>query len=245
MNEHRPMETLDELLEQEEHLARSLIHKLQAGACVDAHLGGEFSYLEMNLDLWRRFFTLLGYTLKQSELGGETFYFLEARSTSVSTVRLSRGATFLGLYLAWHFLSQGMESMDKIGARNVMDALRSSFDFNMLMTVFNPKSKGKMRKRQESRKQHENLQSWMRSCLNELHRQRSIELGPNMRAGWEELTIYRLPGLQRFWDLARDALVLDQSPEEVDLAATVTRVWERVEPEEDANGSEDDAHAQT
>jgi chromosome partition protein MukE len=235
-------ESIDQLLEHEEALAGSIVHRLQAGACLDTHLGGEFRYLELHLDLWRKLFRHLGYSLKQSELGGETFYFLEPLTAAVSTSRLSRGATFLGLYLAWHFLSQGMESMDRIPAGELGDALGASFDFNMLLTVFNPVQKGKKRKRQESLKQHENLKSWLRTGLNDLHRLRFVELGPNMRANWDELIIYRLPGLQRFWDLARDALALDQSPEQVDLAASISRVWERVEPEHE---DEDESHAQS
>ena len=234
-------QSIDELLEYDETLARSILHRLQAGACLDAHLGVEFRYLEKYLELWRKLFGHFGYSLKQSELGGETFYYLNPMTATVATVRLSRGATFLGLYLAWHFLSQGMETMDILRVRELGDALVASFDFNMLVTVFNPVQKGKMRKRQESLKQHENLKGWLRTCLNELHRLRYCELGPNMRAGWDELKIYRLPGLQRFWDLARDALALDQSPEQVDLAASVSRVWDRMEPE---NENGEDAYAQ-
>jgi chromosome partition protein MukE len=236
-----PVETIDQLLEHDEALARSIVHRLQAGACLDAYLGSEFRYLEMHLELWGKLFRLLGYSLKQNELGGETFYYLETRAAAVPSAQLSRGETFLGLYLAWHFMSQGMESMDTVAARELGEALLASFDFNMLLAVFNPVQKGRKRQRQETLKQHEQLKAWLRRCLNELHRLRFVQLGPNMRAGWDELKIYRLPGLQRFWDLARDALALDQSPEQVDLAATVSRVWERVEPDQGEEASHEQA----
>mgnify|MGYP006422049227 CR=1 FL=1 len=223
--------TIDELLDHHEPLARSIVHKLQAGACLDAHLGSEFRYLEWNLGLWREFFRRLGYELQHSELGGETFYYLKPRAATVATSRLGRGSTFLGLYLSWYFMSQGMERMDHVPARELAETLTASFDFTMLITVFNPVQKGKTRQRQESRKQFENLKGWLRSSLNELHRLRYIQLGPTQRTQWEELMVYRLPGLQRFWDLARDALALGESPEEVDLTTSIARVWNAFEPD--------------
>ncbi|ACV68778.1 condensin complex protein MksE [Desulfohalobium retbaense] len=238
MHDHSPSqdvpETIDALLDHNASLARSIVHKLQAGVCLDAHLGSEFRYLEWNLELWREFFSRLGYALHRSELGGEPFYYLTPQAAVVSTSRLGRGSTFLGLYLSWYFMSQGMERMDHVPARELAETLTASFDFTMLITVFNPIQKGKTRQRQESRKQFENLKGWLRTGLNELHRLRYIQLGPTQRTQWEELMVYRLPGLQRFWDLARDALALGESPETVDLSTSISRVWNAFEPEAEA-----------
>ncbi|MFO7816290.1 MAG: hypothetical protein ACQES5_09520 [Thermodesulfobacteriota bacterium] len=223
---------IHELLERDEVKARSIVHSLQAGCCLDERCGGKFRYFELNLDLWREFFSFLGYKVITSEFGGETFYYLESASSEVSTVRLKRGATFIGLYLAWYFMSQGMESMDHVRARKVHETLYGSFDFNMLVAVFNPAQKG-MKTRQEQKDQKNNLKKWMRSGLDDLHRIRCVELAPNMRARWENLEIYRLPGLQRFWELARYALAENQRPGDVDLKEIVAGLWNGADSSEE------------
>lgn len=235
---------IHELLERDEAKARAIVHKLQAGCCLDDRCGGIFRYFELNLDLWREFFSFLGYRVMASEFGGETFYYLQSASSAVSTVRLKRGATFMGLYLAWYFMSQGMESMDHVRARKVHETLYGSFDFNMLVAVFNPVQKG-MKTRQEQKEQKNNLKKWMRSGLEDLHRIRCIELAPNMRAGWESLEIYRLPGLQRFWELARYALAESKRPGDVNLEEIAAGLWGGAESdgeyeEESASGEDDE-----
>ncbi len=235
---------IHELLERDEAKARAIVHKLQAGCCLDDRCGGIFRYFELNLELWREFFSFLGYRVMASELGGETFYYLYSATSEVSTLRLKRGATFMGLYLAWYFMSQGMESMDHVRARKVHETLYGSFDFNMLVAVFNPVQKG-MKTRQEQKEQKNNLKKWMRSGLDDLHRIRCIELVPNMRAKWENLEIYRLPGLQRFWELARYAMADTQGPGDVDLEKIATELWGSTENgeehgEESLTGEEDE-----
>jgi len=226
---------IHELLQRDEARARAIVHSLQAGCCLDDRCGGKFRYFELNLDLWREFFSFLGYKVITSEFGGETFYYLNSASSAVATVRLKRGATFMGLYLAWYFMSQGMESMDHVRALKVHETLYGSFDFNMLVAVFNPAQKG-MKTRQEQKDQKNNLKKWIRSGLDDLHRIRCVELAPNMRARWENLEIYRLPGLQRFWELARYAMAGNQGPGDIDLKDIVAGLWGGTESCEKSEG---------
>lgn len=210
--------------------ARRVIHALLKGRHIDLYLAEEFHFLENYASLWERFFDWLGYQVKRSELGGSPFFYLEPATELVTQTRLSRGATFLGLYTAWHFFMQGPGEPEKISGEEVFRRLVSSYPFPFLRTVFLRKSSNAAAL-ELSEDQAEKLRGYIKRELGELAKYRFIDVKPNPRAAWEDLVIYRLPALYRFWELALQVRATDaHDPEaEPDLDQVVEQVWGRVE----------------
>ncbi len=224
------------VLWENEELSRRIIHRMQRGEHIDAFLPTEFRYLEEEGPAWDEFFRFLGYRLVRTTISEETFYYLVSQTGHLQPARLSRGATFLGLYLSWHFLNQGIDGIEKVGAAEVHGHLLSSFDFNWLVTVFNPRGKH-FRKKEESERQHRFLRDWMRTSLNELARYRFIEIKPSPRADWGMLQLYRLPALQRFLEVGRDLIQHGQESGEDDgFERRIQQLWGSVEVAEDEGG---------
>ncbi|MGM0760966.1 MAG: condensin complex protein MksE, partial [Thermodesulfobacteriota bacterium] len=97
-----------QVLLENDNLSRRIIHRLQAGQNIDAHLIAEYRFLETHYDIWSSFFAFMGYRLQRAAQGGEAFYHLTSNSSRIKVASLRRGATFLGLFLAWHFMSSGI-----------------------------------------------------------------------------------------------------------------------------------------
>jgi hypothetical protein len=235
------------VLWESEELSRRIIHRMQRGEHIDAFLPTEFRFLEEEGPAWEEFFRFLGYRLVRTTIGEETFYYLLSQTGHLQPGRLGRGATFLGLFLSWHFLNQGIDGIEKVGAAEVHGQLLSTFDFNWLVTVFNPKGK-RSRKKEESERQHLFLRDWMRTSLNELARYRFIEIKPSPRADWEILHIYRLPALQRFLEVGRDLIQNGQDNSGKDGFETrIQQLWGSVEVVEEEGeqmpGQEDEDDA--
>ncbi|MFO8031496.1 MAG: hypothetical protein R6U22_03030 [Desulfohalobiaceae bacterium] len=225
-----------------DNLSRRVIHRLQFGQNIDSQLIGEYRFLEEHYDNWRSFFAFLGYRLLRSYQAGEVFYYLEPQSSRIRVASLSRGATFLGLFLAWHFMTAGIEGKDQVQAREVLSRLQNSFDFGQLVRVFNPQQKGAKRAKQQSGRKVQQLTSWVLKELRKLHRLRFIELYPSINADLGQLRILRLPGLIRFLEPARRSLDLEYQGQE-DLDRAIQSIWSRIdweeEGDEDENGPED------
>jgi hypothetical protein len=235
------------VLWENEELSRRIIHRMQRGEHIDAFLPTEFRFLEEEGPAWEELFRFLGYRLVRTTIGEETFYYLSSQTGHLQPGRLGRGATFLGLFLSWHFLNQGIDGIEKVGAAEVHGHLLSIFDFNWLVSVFNPRGKH-LRKKEESERQHRFLRDWMRTALNELARYRFIEIKPSPRADWEILQVYRLPALQRFLEVGRDLIQNGQESDGKDgFERRVQQLWGSVEvfEEEDAQmtGQEDEDDA--
>lgn len=231
-----------EVLLENDNLSRRVIHRLQAGQNIDSQLIGEYRFLEEHYDNWCSFLAFLGYQLKRSSQAGEVFYYLEPNSSRIKVAAISRGATFLGLFLAWHFMSAGIEGKDQVQAREILSRLQNSFDFNQLVRVFNPQQKGSKRTKQQSSKKVQQLTSWVLKDLRKLHRLRFIELYPSVNADTDKLRILRLPALIRFLEPARRSLDLEYQGQE-DLEAAVQSIWSSIdweeEEHEEENGPED------
>lgn len=204
-------------------LSRRIFHRLQRGQHIDPYLGPEFRFLDRHQSQWTDFFEFLGYSLRRSDLGGESFFYLTSASGLVRPERLSRGATFLGIFLAWHFLTQGVGEQESVPAMDLAQRIMSNFDFNMLVPVFLP-VRGRGRQRMETERSRERMVEAMRKFINELERYRFVELRPSLRAEWRDLLIYRLPGLQRFLEISRTAL-LHQGQEETNMLEVVRKLW--------------------
>lgn len=204
-------------------LSRRIIHRLQQGQHIDPYLGPEFRFLDRHQSQWTDFFEFLGYSLRRSDLGGESFFYLTSASGLVRPERLSRGATFLGIFLAWHFLTQGVDEQESVRATDLTERIMSNFDFNMLVPVFLP-VRGRGRQRMETERSRNKMLEAMRKSINELEKYRFVELRPSLRAEWRDLLVYRLPGLQRFLDVSRTAL-LHQGQEETDILQVVRKLW--------------------
>lgn len=216
--------------------AQKVIHALIHGRHIDPYLAEEFRFLESYPAAWEDFFQWLGYRLRRSELGGSPFFFLEAATELAGQSRLSRGATFLGLYLAWHFFMQGPGEPDRIGADEVFHRLVNSYPFHLLRTVFVRKTGG-LSQMELSGDQAEKLRTYIRRELGELSRLRFIDLRPNSRALWEDLVVHRLPALYRFWELALHVHARNGSGNEADIDRVINEIWGLLEPEaeEDEN----------
>lgn len=216
--------------------AQRVIHALLKGKHIDLYLTEEFHFLENHATLWERFFHWLGYQIKRSELGGSPFFYLQPATDLASQARLSRGATFLGLYLAWHFFMQGPGEAEKISSEEVFGRLVSSYPFHSLRSIFLRKS-ANAAPLELSEDQAEKLRGYIKRELGELARYRFIDLKPNPRAAWQDLVIYRLPALYRFWELALHVrTVADHDPEaEADIDQVIKQVWGsmEIEAEED------------
>ncbi|SMP39767.1 chromosome partition protein MukE [Desulfonatronum zhilinae] len=240
------MDNLPSVLWENEDLSRRIIHRLQRGEHIDAFLPAEFRFLEEEGPAWEEFFRFLGYRLVRTTIGEETFAYLVSQTGHMQPGRLGRGATFLGLFLSWHFLNQGIDGIEKVGAAEIHDHLLSTFDFNLLLTVFNPRGK-RSRKKEESERQHRFLRDWMRTSLNELARYRFIEIKPSPRADWGTVQLYRLPALQRFLEVGRDLIQqgrdssgkadCEAEPED-GFARRIRRIWGSLEVPEDEDGQE-------
>jgi len=244
------------VLWENEDLSRRIIHRMQRGEHIDAFLPAEFRFLEEEGPAWEEFFRFLGYRLVRTTIGEETFSYLVSQTGHMQPGRLGRGATFLGLFLSWHFLNQGIDGIEKVGAAEIHEHLLSTFDFNLLLTIFNPRGKHS-RKKEESERQQRFLRDWMRTSLNELARYRFIEIKPSPRADWGTVQLYRLPALQRFLEVGRDLIQQDRDfsgkvdPEaepEDGFARRIQRLWGSLEVPEDedgqAPGHEDDEDAE-
>jgi hypothetical protein len=224
-------------------LSRRIIHRLQRGEHIDPYLAAEFRFLDRNQTVWEDFFRFLGYVLRRSEMGGESFFYLAPDAGLVRAERLSRGATFVGIYLSWHFLTQGVDGLESVPAAELADRILAQFDFNMLTPVFLPQG-GRGRQRAETERNRDKIIAAIRTALNELARYRFVELRPSVRAEWSELLVWRLPALQRFLEVSRAVLVQQGSPAG-DPEQVLRSLWAGfdAEPEgEDADdGMEDDA----
>ncbi|MFW5818944.1 MAG: condensin complex protein MksE [Desulfovermiculus sp.] len=230
-----------QVLLENDNLSRRIIHRLQAGQNIDSQLIGEYRFLDTHYDIWSAFFAFLGYRLQRSSQGGEAFYHLAPRSSRIKVASLRRGATFLGLFLAWHFMSAGIEGKDEVLARELLSRLENSFEFNQLIRVFNPQQKRTIRTRQQSDRKMQQLTGWVLTSLRDLHRLRFIELYPSVNADFDALRILRLPALVRFLEPARRSLDLEYAGQE-DLDAAIHSIWTSIDWEEEENednGSED------
>ncbi len=215
-----------------DQISRRIIHRLQSGQNIDSSLITEYRFLEKYFDNWSSFFSFLGYKLERSSQGGEVFYFLKPASTWVKVASLRRGATFLGLFLAGHFLSSGIEGKDEVTAKELISRLENSFEFNQLVRVFNPQQKNALRKRQQSSKQMELLKGWVAKHLRELHRLRFVQLSPSINADFDRLSILRMPGLIRFLEPARRSLDLEYNGQK-DLDQAIQSIWTSIDWDED------------
>lgn len=221
------------------NLSRRIIHHLQRGEHIDPFMGAEFRFLDRNQSDWEDFFTFLGYRLCRSDLGGESFFYLKPDSGLVKAERLSRGATFLGIFLAWHFVTEGVDGQESVPAADLAGRILSNFDFNMLVPVFLP-VQGRGRQRAETEKNRDKMIDAIRTFLNELARYRFVELRPSVRAEWRDLQVYRLPGLQRFLEISRNAL-LHQGSDAADLLGVVRTLWAGFETEPEVDDSDEAA----
>ncbi|WP_027370797.1 condensin complex protein MksE [Desulfovermiculus halophilus] len=230
-----------QVLLENDNLSRRIIHRLQAGQNIDAHLIAEYRFLETHYDTWSSFFAFMGYRLQRAAQGGEAFYHLTPSSSRIKVASLRRGATFLGLFLAWHFMSSGIEGKDEVRAKELISRLENSFEFNQLIRIFNPQQKRAARNRQQSAKKMQQLTIWVLTCLRDLHRLRFIELAPSVNADFDALRILRLPALVRFLEPARRSLDLEYAGQE-DLDAAIHSIWSSIDWEEEdneENGPED------
>jgi chromosome partition protein MukE len=216
--------------------ARKVIHALLGGRHIDPYLAEEFRFLENHPQAWEQFFQWMGYRLKRSELGGSPFFYLDPVTELAAQSRLSRGATFLGLYLAWHFFMQGPGESDGVSATDIFRKLVSSYKFHFLRSVFVRKT-GHLSQMELSEDQAEKLRGYMRRELQELARYRFLDLRPSPRADWEDLTLHRLPALYRFWEVALHARGGGGADQDLDIDEVVAQVWGNV----DADAEEDEA----
>jgi len=217
--------------------ARKVIHALLGGRHIDPYLAEEFRFLENHPQAWEQFFQWMGYRLKRSELGGSPFFYLDPVTELAAQSRLSRGATFLGLYLAWHFFMQGPGESDGVSATDIFRKLVSSYKFHFLRAVFVRKT-GHLSQMELSEDQAEKLRGYMRRELQELARYRFLDLRPSPRADWEDLTLHRLPALYRFWEVALHACGgTGGADQDLDIDEVVAQVWGNV----DADLEEEDA----
>jgi chromosome partition protein MukE len=220
-----------QILLENDSLSRRVIHRLQAGQNIDAQLIAEYRFLEQYYDCWSAFFAFMGYKLQRSFQGGEIFYYLQENSSKVKVVTLRRGPTFLGLFLASHFLSSGIEGKDEVLARDILSRLENSFEFSQLVKVFNPQQKKFMKNRQQSNRQMQQLKGWVLTSLRELHRLRFVELYPSVNADFERLRIMRLPGLIRFLEPAKRSLDLEYDGQK-DLDTAIKSIWTSIDWDE-------------
>ena len=218
--------------------AQKVAHSLLNGKHIDPYLAEEFRFLENHPAAWEEFFQWMGYRLKRSELGGSPFYFLEPRTELVSETRLSRGATFLGLYMAWHFFMQGPGEPERIDAEEIFRRLVTSYPFHFLRAIFVRKAGVNPSPMELSEDQAERLRANMRRELAELARYRFIDVRPNVRAAWPDLVVHRLPALYRFWELALHVRASGGNGQEADIHQVVARVWGSVEPEPEPDEEE-------
>jgi chromosome partition protein MukE len=210
--------------------AQKVIHALLGGRHIDPYLAEEFRFLENHPQSWEKFFRWMGYRLKRSELGGSPFFYLDPVTELAAQSRLSRGATFLGLYLAWHFFMQGPGESDGVSATDIFRKLVSSYKFHFLRSVFVRKT-GHLSQMELSEDQAEKLRGYMRRELQELAKYRFLDLKPSTRADWEDLTLHRLPALYRFWELALHVRGGGGGDQELDIDQVVTQVWGHVDAE--------------
>jgi chromosome partition protein MukE len=210
--------------------AQKVIHALINGKHIDPYLAEEFRFLENYPAAWEDFFEWMGYRLKKSELGGSPFFFLEPANDQPGQSRLSRGATFLGLYLAWYFFMLGPGEPDRVKSEDIFQRLVSSYPFHLLRTVFVRRT-GSLSPLELSEDQAEKLRGYIRKELGELARYRFIDLRPNARAAWEDLTVHRLPALYRFWELALHVRGNNGNGQDMDIDRVVAQIWGSVEPE--------------
>ncbi len=180
---------------------QKVIHSLMNGKHIDPYLPEEFRFLENYPAAWEDFFQWLGYRLRRSELGGNPFFYLDAAADPISRGRLSRGATFLGLYLSWYFFMLGPGEADRITTEEIFQRLVSSYPFHFLRAVFVRRMSGPS-PLELSEDQAEKLRGYIRRELAELAKYRFVDIRPHPRANWQDLTVHRLPALYRFWELA-------------------------------------------
>ncbi|MFO7877288.1 MAG: hypothetical protein R6U55_11980, partial [Desulfovermiculus sp.] len=60
-----------QVLLENDNLSRRIIHRLQAGQNIDAHLIAEYRFLETHYDIWSSFFAFMGYRLQRAAHGHE------------------------------------------------------------------------------------------------------------------------------------------------------------------------------
>ncbi len=233
-NEYDRLDDSHEVICRNPDLMQRIVHALINGKHIDHFMFEEFGFLEKHPRAWEEFFFRIGYRLKRNELGGNLFFFLEARSDLVSQTRLSRGATFLGLYLAWHFFMQGPGEPDSIAPEEVFRRLVSSYPFPFLRSVLARRG-GSSTQLEPSEDQAEKLRGNLRRELAELSKYRFIDVRPNARAPWDDLVIHRLPALYRFWELALHVRVNcgGGSHQEADIGQVIEQVWGSMELDSD------------
>jgi len=208
--------------------AQKVVHALLSGKHIDPLMSEEFRFLENHPVAWEGFFEWLGYKLKKSELGGSPFFYLDPRTEMASLSRLSRGATFLGLFLAWHFFLQGPGDTDHVASEEIFRRLVNSYPFGLLRPLF-ARTAGGINQVELSEDQAEKLRGHIRRELADLARYRFIDLKPNHRASWEDLVVYKLPALYRFWELALSVSGNSGSGSDLDLEQLVSQVWGKLE----------------
>lgn len=219
-----------EVLRKNPGSSQKVIHSLLHGKHIDSYMAEEFRFLENYPTAWEEFFQWMGYRLKKSELGGSPFFFLEPVSEAASQLRLSRGATFLGLYTAWHFFMKGPGELGSITPEEIFKQIVSSYPFHLLRAIFVRRS-GNLQQVELSEDQAEKLRGYIKRDLAELAKYRFIDVKPNSRAGWEDLVVHRLPALHRFWELALHVHAGSGNGHDPDIDQVVTQVWGNVEPE--------------
>ena len=210
--------------------AQKVVHSLLGGRHIDPYLAEEFQFLENHPSAWEKFFQWMGYRLRRSELGGNPFFYLDPATDLAGRSRLSRGATFLGLYLAWHFFMEGPGESGWISANDIFQRLISSYKFHFLRSIFIRKP-GNLSPLELSEDQAEKLWGYIRKELQELAKYRFVDLRPGSRSDWEDLVVQRLPALYRFWELALHVRGNGGSDRDIDIDSVVAQVWGNVDSE--------------
>jgi hypothetical protein len=216
---------------------REIVQTMLFGKHIDPHVSEMFHFLESYQESWEKFFNLLGYQLVRKELGATPFYYLSAGSSEIRMEKLSQGSTFLGLFLARHFFTQGPGGGNRISAEEVFRLLINTYSFPRLRPLFF-KTTGATSSLELSEDQAERFKVQLKSELNRLARYRFVDLLPGSRTPFGDLLIHRLPALHRFWELALQLSDTgDGLPDMEELAA---RFWGSGASSEPDNESSDE-----
>jgi len=220
---------------------REIVQAMLFGKHIDPYISEMFHFLELYQESWEKFFNLLGYRLIRKELGATPFYYLSAGSSDMRMERLSQGSTFLGLFMARHFFTQGPGSGDHVSAEEIFRLLINTYSYARLRRVFF-KATGSVSSLELSEDQAERFKSQLKSELNRLARYRFVDLLPGSRAPFADLLVYRLPALHRFWELA---LQLSETEDGLpDMEELVARFWGSGESNESESESEDEGEGE-
>jgi hypothetical protein len=216
---------------------REIAQALLFGKHIDPHVSEMFHFLESYQESWERLFNLLGYQLIRKELGATPFYYLSAGSSDLRREKLSQGGTFLGLFLARYFFTQGPGSGDHVSAEEIFRLLTNTYSYARLRPVFF-KTAGSASSLELSEDQADRFKAQLKSDLNRLARYRFLDLSPGSRAPFADLLVYRLPALHRFWELA---LQLSETGDGLpDMEELVARFWGSGESSEPESENDDE-----